>query len=64
MTREEIAERFPDAAAFTTELRELFGADARLAWARNSAGDEIGRRITGLRVLARLLVTLELMAKR
>lgn len=64
MTREEIAARYPDAARFTLELRELFGADARLTWARNPQGEEIGRRLAGLSVLARLLVTIRLFNER
>ena len=64
MTRDDIAAMFPEAAARCTELRALFGADARLTWAKNAQGDEIGRPQAGPRVIARIFLTLELERER
>lgn len=65
VTREEIAARFPDAAAWCTQLREHFGVDARLVYARNGAGEEIGRRVASpLTFLASILVTIKLESER
>ena len=58
-----VAEHFPDAVAFARELRALFG-DCRLTWARNAQGDEIGRRVGGLALLASILVTVRLERER
>ena len=42
MTREEIAERFPQAVEFARLMRDTFGDGVRLTYARNDDG-EIGR---------------------
>lgn len=44
MTKDEIAARWPDAVSKARELREVFGDGVRLLYARNEAGDELGRR--------------------
>lgn len=41
MTREEFAERFPEAAAFAQAMRQEFGEGVRIVYARNRQGDVI-----------------------
>ena len=43
MTPEDIARKFPEAVAFARQLRDVFGPDVRLVYARNGQGEELGR---------------------
>ena len=43
MTREEVERRFPEAVAFARQIRDVFGPDVRLIYARNQQGEELGR---------------------
>lgn len=45
-TATDVAQRFPDAVALARQFRELFGDGVRLTYARNAAGEELGRRYT------------------
>jgi hypothetical protein len=38
----EIAQRFPEAVAFARSMREVFGHETRLIYARNPAGETLG----------------------
>jgi hypothetical protein len=43
-TAASVAEQFPEAVALAREFREVFGEGVRLTYARNAAGEELGRR--------------------
>jgi hypothetical protein len=43
VTPEDIARKFPEAVAFARQLRDVFGPDVRLVYARNGQGEELGR---------------------
>lgn len=44
MTKDEIAERWPEAVAIARLLREVFGNEVRLLYARNKEGEELGEK--------------------
>lgn len=37
--------RFPEAAAFARAMRDVFGPETRLIYARNQAGEVIGKSV-------------------
>lgn len=39
-----MANRFPEAVAFARLMRDTFGPETRLVYARNQAGETIGNR--------------------
>lgn len=43
-TAEDIERSFPEAVALAKALREVFGSGVKILYARNTEGDEIGRR--------------------
>ena len=47
MTAEEIAAKFPEAVAVARAFREVFGEGVRLIYARNPAGETLGRTVSG-----------------
>lgn len=49
MKPEEIAAAFPEAVAIARQFREVFGSGVRLVYARNSAGEELGKPVTAPR---------------
>lgn len=54
MTREEIAERFPQAVEFARLMRDTFGDGVRLTYARNASGEELGRLIDAPQKMAKI----------
>jgi len=44
LTREEIARRWPSAVAIARQYRAVFGDGVRLKWARNAAGEVLGKK--------------------
>lgn len=42
----DVEEAFPEAVAFARAMREVFGEDVRLSYARNSQGQQIGKPLT------------------
>ena len=54
MTREEIAAKFPEAVAFARAIREVFGDGVKLTYARNAAGEELGRLIDAPQKMAKI----------
>lgn len=48
-TVEDIARRFPEAVQIARAFREVFGEGVRLTYARNAAGEELGRAIPAAR---------------
>jgi hypothetical protein len=43
VTADDIARKFPEAVAFARQLRDVFGPEVRLLYARNQQGEELGR---------------------
>lgn len=42
MTKDEIAQRFPEAVQFAREMRDVFGSGVRIVYAKNNSGEQLG----------------------
>jgi len=54
MTPEQIAAKFPEAVRVAREFRDAFGPGVRLIYARNDAGEELGRPLPSINTVAKL----------